>query len=43
MSKVYLHVKNKKEQNIVCEQLFKYCEIDTLAMVMVFWEIKRGV
>jgi len=35
MSKKRLHVKRLDEQNVVREQLLKYCELDTLVIVLV--------
>jgi hypothetical protein len=36
-----LHVKSLDEQNVVREQLLKYCELDTLAMVKVLRKLKE--
>ncbi|MBV5279146.1 MAG: DUF2779 domain-containing protein, partial [Campylobacteraceae bacterium] len=36
-----LHVKSLKEQNVIREQLLKYCELDTLAMVKVLEKLKE--
>jgi len=36
-----LHVKNLEEQMKVREQLLKYCELDTLAMVKVLGKLKE--
>jgi len=35
MSKIHLHVKRLEERNVVGEQLLKFCELDTLVMVLV--------
>lgn len=38
---LHLHVKSLEEQNVIREQLLKYCKLDTLAMVRVLGKLKE--
>jgi hypothetical protein len=43
MSKIRLHVKSLEEQMKVREQLLKYCELNTLAIVKVLRKLKKVI